>query len=164
MKRIIYLILTFTLFIVSLLPVSATNENAIAYPSLGSPQITYYDDGSYTKTTVEIIGCSSNARSTTKTIEGQKEIELYNSSDELVWVYTLIGTYKVVVGQSATCLNSTYLYTIYDSKWSMTAHDNYCSANVAYGTATFKKKVLFITTNTYNIDAELGCDVNGNLS
>ena len=126
-----------------------------------SSSITYNDDGSYFVTTVEII---SSSRATAQTVSGIKNVHLYNSSDELVWTHTIVGTFTLVKGVSVQCTNSTYSSTIYDDSWSLTAHDNYYSGNIAYGTATYKKKVLFITTNTYDVNAGLKCDVNGNFS
>lgn len=163
MKKIISFILALTFTFLFVIPVSAVDENA-QLPSNSSSQITYYDDGSYLVTTISSTELPSNARSVSKSISGHKDIQLFNSSDELVWTYSLIGHFNVVIGESASCFYSTYSYTIYDNKWSLTAHKNYCSENVAYGTATFKRKVLLITMNTYNIDAELGCDINGRLS
>lgn len=164
MRRIISFVLALTFTFLFIIPVSAADENIMQLSSENSSRITYYDDGSYTITTIEFIEQPSNVRSVSRTIEGKKIIDFYDSSDELVWTYTLIGHFNVVIGESSSCFYSTYSYTIYDSKWSLTAHNNYCSDNVAYGTATFKKKVLLITTNTYNIDAKLTCDVNGNFS
>lgn len=123
--------------------------------------VEYFDDGSYLVTT---ITQSPSLRASTYTKDGHKTVNLYNSSDELQWEYTLVGTFKVTTGISVVCTNSTYEYKIYNNSWSLTSHDNSYSGNAAYGTATFKKKVLFITTSTQDIDARLTCDVNGNLS
>lgn len=123
--------------------------------------VEYFDDGYYFVTTVTQ---SPSSRATTYTKDGHKTISLFNSSDELQWEYTLVGTFKVTTGVSAVCTNSTFEYKIYNDSWSLTAHDNSYSENAAYGTATFKKKVLFITTSTKNIDVRVLCDVYGNIS
>lgn len=122
--------------------------------------IEYYEDGSYSVTTVTQ---SPAARATTYIVTGEKVVNLYNSGDELQWTYTLIGKFTVVYGESVVCTSSTYTYEIYHSGWSLTAHDNTYRNNIAGGTATFKKKVLFITTNTIDVDVEIGCDVYGNV-
>lgn len=159
MKKLVSFLMVFILLCSLPLSINAQGNNGT--PSTNTSSIVYNSDGSYMITTIE---SSILSRATTQTITGRKNIDLYNSSDELVWTYTIIGTFNVVMGSSSVCTNSTYSYIIYDDDWSMTAHNNYCSANVAYGTATFKRKVLFITLNTCDVNAELGCDVNGNLS
>lgn len=158
MKKVVCLIIALLMLsTTTILPISSLNtQNEFLLLSTS-----YNDDGSYFVTTLENI---TTSRSTTQTITGRKNIHLYNSSDELVWTYTIIGTFSLVKGVSVQCTNSTYSSVIYDDAWSLTSHNNYCSGNIAYGTATYKKKVLFITTNTYDINAELGCDINGNLS
>lgn len=126
-----------------------------------STTIEYFDDGSYMVTTIEE---STTPRVSELTKTGSKTLNYYNPDDELVWKYVLTGKFYVVMNVSAECIESTYSYTIYDDSWSLTAHNNYCSANVAHGTATFKKKVLFITTSTQNIEETLTCDLRANLT
>lgn len=122
--------------------------------------IEYYEDGSYSITTIKQ---SPVARASTYVVTGEKIVDLYNSSDELQWTYILIGKFSVAYGESVVCTSSTFTHEIYNSGWSLTAHNNTYRNNIACGTATFKKKVLFITTNTYDVDAEIGCDVYGNV-
>ena len=97
----------------------------------------YFEDGSYMTT---IIKQSPIGRATTYNVTGEKNINLYNSSNELQWTYTLIGTYYVVEGESVVCTGSTYSSVIYDTHWSLTAHNNSYAYNMAYGTATYKKR------------------------
>ena len=121
----------------------------------------YFDDGSYLVVEVEQTP-SPIAPAFTKM--GRKHVCLYDSHDEMVWDYALVGTYKVTTGVSAFCTNSTYEYTIYDDSWSLTEHANHFSENVAYGTATFKRKILFLPITTHYLDVALTCDRNGALS
>ena len=67
-------------------------------------------------------------------------------------------------GVSATCTNATYTQTINDGYWHFSDGNAYAENNVAHGLGTFKKKVLFITLKTYNIDISVTCDAYGNLS
>lgn len=140
--------------------VSANDTDVLLLNTETNSYVEYYEDGSYTITT---ITQSSSARSSTYIVRGERIVNLYNSSDELQWTYTLIGRFSVVEGESVTCIESTYSYEIYDNSWSLTAHDNTYRNNIACGTATFKRKVLFITVNTHDIDVEIGCDRYGNV-
>lgn len=126
-----------------------------------STNVEYFEDGSYLVTTIKE---TPSSRATVYSKSGSKDITLYNSDDEIQWIYTLVGTYTVETGVSAVCTNSTFRYTIYVDKWSLTDHSNSYSGNVAYGTAVFKKKVLFITTSTQEIDAHVACDAYGVIS
>ena len=158
MKKTISIILVVLSVLVTFsLPVSANAHSTITDTN---SYIEYYEDGSYSVTT---ITQSPATRASTYVVTGEKVVDLYNSSNELQWTYTLIGKFTVVYGESVVCTSSTYTHTIYNSGWSLTAHNNTYRNNIACGTATFKKKVLFITTNTYDVDAEIGCDVYGNV-
>lgn len=137
-------------------PVECSNECYDTYT-----YTEYFEDGSYLVIRTEQ---TPSPRATTYTKTGRRYVYLHNSDDELQWEYVLVGTFKVTTGVSAVCTNSTYEYTIYNDSWSLTDHGNSYSGNVAYGTATFKKKVLFITTSTRNVDVTLTCDANGNFS
>lgn len=155
---------TTLLALLMLLQILSTTAGALDqrdYDSMETISYTeYLDDGSYIIITIEQ---SPIGRSSTYTVTGRKHVELFNSSDELQWRYTLIGTYTVVDGVSAVCTNSTYSSTIYNDKWSLTAHSNRYSGNTAYGTATYKKKVLFVTTSTQDIDIYITCDIYGSI-
>lgn len=162
MKKILAIIFTTILLISATIPAVYADIDANTLSSnYETTSITeYYEDGSYTITTIKQ---SATGRSTTYTKVGEKIVDLYNSDDELQWTYKLIGTFYVNEGVSVVCTESTYSSAIYEKSWSLTAHDNSYSNNIAYGTATYKKKVLFITTNTHNIDVSIGCDVYGNV-
>lgn len=160
MKKIISISLIILCVIATIVPTAYAEDN-FQYDSLDVVTETeYFDDGSYIVTTIRQ---TPTARASTYTKHGEKVVELFNSSDELQWTYILTGTFQVTAGVSAVCTNSTYSVEITDSNWHLTAHDNSYSGNTAYGTATIKKKVLFITTNTYDIDASVSCDADGNI-
>ena len=163
MKKILAIILTsFILTFTAIPAVYAENtaNNAMATYDTNST-IEYFEDGSYMVTTIKQ---SPTARSTTYTKVGEKIVDYYDSDNNLQWTYKLIGTFNVVEGISAVCTESTYSSEIYKSGWSLTAHNNYTSNNIAYGTATYKKKVLFITTHTQDINGSIGCDIYGNVN
>ena len=126
-----------------------------------STNIEYFEDGSYLVTTIKE---TPSSRATVYSKSGSKDVTLYNSDDEVQWIYTLIGTYTIETGVSVVCTNSTFTYTIYEDKWSLTEHSNSYSENKAYGTAIFKKKVLFITTSTQNVHGYVECDAYGVIS
>lgn len=126
----------------------------------------HFEDGSYMVTVVRqssIVKSTKSTRSATYTKVGEKIVNLYDSKDNLQWTHTVTGTFKVNEGVSAVCTNSTYSSVIYEKAWSLAEHENSYSDNIAYGTAVYKKKVLFITTNTHKVDISIGCDINGNM-
>ena len=149
--------------ITTVVAASPADVATIDTTSLGesSASVEYFEDGSYLVTTIQ---STPTPRASVYTKNGTKEVTLYNSSDEVQWIYYLVGTFTVETGVSSVCTNSTFSYTIYDNSWSLTDHSNSYSGNAAYGTAVFKRKVLFITTSTQNIDARVMCDVNGVIS
>ena len=161
MKKLLSTILAIVCLIIVIAPCVYAND-AIQYNTVEESTCTeYYEDGSYLVTTIQEYPTS---RSTTYIKTAEKVARFYNSSDELQWTYKLIGKFTVESGVSSVCTSSTYSCEIVDSSWSLTAHDNSYSGNIAYGTATLKKKVLFITTKTSYVDMEMKCDENGVIS
>ena len=155
MKKLLAFVLT-TILLTSVFVsaiYAANNADSIYSENKTTSYTEYYEDGSYTVTT---ITQSPKARSSSYTLVGSRIVDLYNNKDELQWRYTLHGTFYVVEGVSATCTESTYSSEIFDNAWSLTAHSNDYSNNIAHGTATYKKKVLFITTNTHDVNVEVG--------
>ena len=123
--------------------------------------VEYLEDGSYIVTTVRT---SPTPRAEIYSKSAAKEVTLYDEDDVIQWNYFLIGTFTIETGVSCVCTNSTYSYNIYIDKWSLTDHNNWYSGNMAYGTAVFKKKVLFITTSTQNLEGAVACDAYGVIS
>ena len=126
--------------------------------------ITYVADGSYMITAVTEQAVASSVRSTTYTKIGTAVTNYYNKDNELIFQHTLQGTFSVVEGVSATCTDVTYSYNIYDSSWKLDSASTWKDANIAYGSATFKDKVLFVTVNTVELSPRIVCDIYGNIS
>ena len=143
------------------MPVSEVVEVDIHSLTEVTKTVEYLEDGSYLVTTIKT---SPTPRAEVYSKSAAKEVVLYNSSDEIQWNYFLIGTFTIETGVSCVCTNSTYSYNIYDNSWSLTDHSNSYSGNAAYGTAVFKRKILFITTSTQNIEGAVVCDAYGVIS
>ena len=168
MKKVLLFAAVITLLSALFLPAVSAAAASPSQPEYGivSASIEYYEDGSYTVTTIAQATDAAGAKGQmgTFTRNAHKDVNHYNSSDELQWSYTIYGTFTVQEGVSSVCTSSTFSYSISAGGWSLTAHNNYYAGNTAYGTATFKKKVLFITTNTVDVNAFITCDMNGNIS
>ena len=124
-----------------------------------NPEITYNDDGSYVITTLEIIPSSR----TTNVISGKKTATAYNSNDVAQWSFTLSATFHYEKGITATCTSVSHAHSIFNSDWTISSESSSKSGNVAYGTATGKKTILFITTEEKTVDVQISCDSNGTL-
>ena len=161
MKKILAVILATLMLTLAIVPAVHAEEIAATVETYETNStIEYFEDGSYMVTTIKE---SPTARSRVYIKVGEKTVDLYNSDDVLQWTYKLIGKFKVVDGATVACTESSYTSDIYVDAWSLTAHNNYISNNMAYGTATYKKKVLFITTSTQDIEGSIACDVYGNI-
>lgn len=164
MKKVTAFIFSVALLILTISPIVQA-QNYISDDLYDTCSFTeYFEDGSYTVTTIKQSPAKAlSAYSAVYTKIGEKHVDLFSSDDELQWEYTLIGTFQVNEGVSAVCTNSTYSSKIHVSGWSLITHDNTYSNNIARGTATYKKKVLFITTNTHDVEVAIGCDKYGNV-
>lgn len=165
MKKILTVILAALMLTLAIIPAAQAEEvaNVAETYETDSTTVEYFEDGSYMVTTIKESPVTRSARSKSYVKVGVKTINLYDSDDVLQWTYELTGRFQVVEGESAVCIESSYTSNIYVKAWSLTAHNNYTRSNIAFGTATYKKKVLFITTSTQDIDASIGCDINGNV-
>ena len=167
MKKCIFSILLTFLFVVTLVP-SVFAANDIELDDQNTTEIVYLDNGSYitiTLITEDISPLSlASTDSTSFTKTGNKVVACNDKNGNLEWEYTLFAEFSVVEGISATCTSATYTQTIYANDWSFSNGNATKSGNTAYGVWTFKRKVLFVTTNTSNIDISISCDVYGNLS
>ena len=170
MKKIIMLLLVLSLTITTtVLPVFGASDDTEIISStvqLGdSTTVTYFKDGS--TITVEIVTQENNtieSRANTNTITTTKNVTYTNNNGEIEWKYVLTGTFSYTPGVSSTCTNATYSEEIYDSSWHFSNGAATRSGNTAYGVGTFKHKVLFVTTATYDIDISLTCDTYGNVN
>lgn len=165
-KRLIAIFLAF-IFIFMLTP-SVFAGDTVTMDNQSSTEIIYLDNGSYitiTLITQDISPLSlESSNSTSFTRTGRKLVTSTDKNGNLEWEYTLFAEYSVVEGVSATCTSARYSQTIYASGWSFSNGNATKSGNIAYGVGTFKRKVLFVTADTVNIDIKLSCDIYGNLS
>jgi hypothetical protein len=159
-KVLITIFLIICQLISASIPTYATSINVPEFDE--STSITYLEDGSYIVTT--ITSEPNLTRATTFTKTGNKVVSYYDGDDTLLWQYTLFGEFLVESGVSAVCTSATYTQTIYANRWSFSNGQATASGATAYGVGTFKKKVLFVTTSTVDIDISFTCDVYGNLS
>ncbi len=167
MKKRILSIFLAVLFVFALTPSVFATDNAVSNTS-NSTTITYLDDGSYIVVTLITDDISSLSLNSTQSKSfnkvGNKFATCYDKNNNLEWKYTLSAEFEVVEGVSATCTSATYSQTIYANDWSFSNGNATKSGNTAYGVGTFKRKVLFVTVDTANIDISISCDVYGNLS
>lgn len=160
MKKILSVILTVVLLVMtfSIVAVSAENEVVVSRETI------YNSDGSYTEIVITERVSNIMPRAETYTKSGSKRYNYRNSNGSILWTFTLNGTFTVRAGVSATCTNASYSTSNIASGWSLDSASTGKSANKAIGNATFKYKVLLVTTKTENISVTLSCDGNGNLS
>ena len=165
-KRIFSILLTF-LLVFALTP-SIFAANSIALDNKNTTEIMYLDNGSYITITLITKDVSTLSlaltNSTTFTKTGNKVVSCHDKKGNLEWEYTLFAEFSVVDGVSATCTSATYVQNIYANDWSFSNGNATKSGNTAYGIGIFKRKVLFVTVDTVNIDISISCDVYGNLS
>ena len=129
---------------------------------LVSENIEYFNDGSYIITRIYESLPVLNRDGTYDKI-GTKT-QFHHDDNTLSWEYTLTGYFTINPGVSCVCYNSTYSTDIYSNYWSFHDPYNYYSANIAYGEGTFKKRILFITISTIDINLSVSCDAYGNIS
>lgn len=127
-------------------------------------KIVHFDDGSYIVETFRLFPQNNYSKSSQNTTQGTKSICYYTGDNELEWEYQLVGIFTFIPGVSSNCISATRNLFIHSDKWSFSNENTYHENNVAHGKGTFKKKVLFITIKTVDIDVYITCDTNGNLS
>ena len=166
MKKIISIVLA----IVVLSSLYSISINA-ATPSIDKPNeriisetVEYYADGSSAVIIIAEEATEIGDRATAYTKSGSKTYTMRNSSGDVLWKFTVHGTFSVNAGVSATCTNTSYSTSNIASGWSLKSGSSYASSNKAIGDGTFEHKVLFIVTETKSCHVVLTCDVTGNLS
>lgn len=123
-------------------------------------QVTYYADGSYMVTTIEEVETVSLQAVTTKTTKsGIATQYYYNSSDELMWSFSVEATFEYD-GTTATATEADYSYDISSSAWSFKSASASCSGDTATATGKFVHLGLFTNTATVS----LTCSPKGVLS
>ena len=128
-----------------------------------SPIVTtveHFEDGSYIVTSItELPQGDKELFSAVKTKSGIATKKGYNSSNQLMWEFSVHGTFHYD-GRSATAIASDYSYHVYHSDWSLdSANSSYYSAT-ATATGTFKHLGLF----TQDVTVSISCDADGKLS
>ena len=163
MKKIIYSFLTIALSFLLSFSTPLTLCAATSHARIVSEIIEYYEDGSYLS--IFVTDTSPIAtRSSEFTKSGSKAYVLSNKDGVELWRFTVHGTFSVNAGVSVTCTSASHSISISESSWQNVSASSYRSNHQAIGDATFKKVLLFITTETKNCNVVLSCDVNGTLS
>lgn len=129
-----------------------------------SETVEYLEDGTRIVTVIEEDIPSAAARSTTYTKTGSRTNTALNADDEVLWTFTVRGTFTVEEGVSATCTAASYSYTTPGSGWSLKSGSATKSANKAIGNGVFVQKVLGITIRTMETTCTLTCSKTGVLS
>lgn len=167
MKKITVFFLTALVFCSMVcFPVSAESN---VETKILSTSIETFEDGSYIVTTLceEVESSISNSlspcASTYSTKSGSKTETGYSSDGDVLWTFTLRGSFTYGSGTSS-CTAATYSYTTPGSGWSLDSASTSKSGNTAYGTGEFVKKVLFITTDSRTSSLSISCSSTGTLS
>jgi len=105
---------------------------------------------------------STNNSTYTKT--GSKTQTFRNSLNEVLFSYTVNGTFRVNPGVSASCTSSTASRSINSSAWSLSSSTASRSGNRAMATGVFNRRLLGIVVETRTLNLTLTCNVNGVLS
>lgn len=152
MRKRMFSLLMACLLMVCLLPVQVLAAEQ-------EETVTYYEDGSYTVTTVEKRLTARAAG----TVTGTTTENYYSSANVLQWKAVLNATFTYT-GSSATCTSVNSLnVTIYNSAWSVGSKSTSKSGNTAYGYLTMNRQIIGGTQGV-PVTLTLTCDKNGNLS
>ena len=114
--------------------------SACAFPAFADSSVetqtdvTYFEDGSYL--TVELVVCSYSLTRATNVLSGSKTTVYRSSDDELLWDFTVHGTFQYD-GTTATATDASYSYNIYNSAWKLKSAEAYCSGNQAIAEGKF---------------------------
>lgn len=130
---------------------SINAEEPARIGSVVSQSTEYYDDGSYSITTIYQNPYTRSGRS------GSKNFDFYDSGSCL-WTLTVFGSFIYGDG-GARCTGASVDYSIADSTWQKTSTSSSYSGNTATAYGSFSKN------NGHNVSTSvsLSCDANGNL-
>lgn len=101
--------------------------------------IVYYEDGSYMIVTLVVY--KPFAARAANTISASRTVSSYNADDELLWDFTVHGTFTYD-GTTATATDASYSYNIYNSAWELKSAEAYCSGNQAIAEGKFNGGLL----------------------
>ena len=165
MKKVLSFILVLCVMLSAFAaPVNAQTLDTDSNEKIVSRTVEMLDDGYLLETVVTEEITEVTARANEYVRAGSVTRNFKNSDGDVLWSFTLRGQYDVVEGVSSVCTLAKHSYNIYDNSWSLDSASTSKSANKAIGNATFKKKVLFVTTDTKSFTLTLTCDKYGNLS
>lgn len=164
-KRIISLFITISMIFSVSVNIWAAEEAPVQRESDGATVICFEDGSKLTISPIEVIESTDGVSraSGTQMKTGTETAIFEDSSGNLKWEYTLTARFAYYSGESVACVSATYSQTIYDDAWSFSNGSTVKSGNTAYGYGTFKKKVLFVTTQSHDVDLSISCDLYGNL-
>lgn len=162
-KKLLSIVLAFTILFAATIPTYATESPTDIIHTDDGSTIIYNEDGSSFIISAPYGTETQGSRTTVRTITKHKDVTYQDSDGNLVWKYTLTGTFSFD-GSSSACTNASYTQSIYDSIWTFSDGSATKSGNVATGKGKFVSKFLFITVKTYNIDIHLTCDKYGNVT
>lgn len=162
-KRFFAIFITTILFISSVTVLHAESDLADGYlHERIVSEATYTLDGGLTLSVIVTEGINAHSlRASSYTMTGSKNYIVSDSNGEEVFCFTVTGVFDVVAGVSATCTSADYSASISDDAWKLDSATAYASGNQAVGSATFIKKVLFVTTEIESCDVTLTCDADG---
>lgn len=144
---------------------AATNTNSLSQEAgdiLVDEKVEYLADGSYITTRTY---CSSiMSKASTYNTTGRKVATYTDNTGKLLWTYTLVATFSVNPGVSATCTSCSATPSISDSSWSVVSNKPSRSGNKATATITMQRKVLGTVAQTTTKTLTITCDANGKLS
>lgn len=117
----------------------------------------YLENGDYLETVIE----ESMSRSSSKT--GTKTTTYKNASGEAMWYVSVTGTFTYT-GSSSTCTSASVAAGTYSEYWKITSKSSSYSGSTATGSATAKKYLFGVATNTITENVRLTCSSTGTLS
>lgn len=158
LKSCCLLVIVLTLFSTIFPSVHAAEEP----PILVSETVEQLGDGLYL--TISVYEFQTNTRSSSSQKSGSKVYIARDSNGNVLWKYTLRGTFTVIQGESAVCTTAVGNHEICNSNWHFNGASAYISGNQAIADAEFYKKILGIKVETKSCHLVLTCDINGNLS
>ncbi len=160
MKKFLSIILTTILLITPFsFTTSAENPEVII-----SETTEYFEDGSSITTTITQQTSNIMPLSSTYNLTGSKTKTGKDSSGNVLYKFKITGTFLVNEGVSATCTAVSCSASDCNYGWELDSSTTSKSGNTAHATGVFKKKTLFITTQTIELPISLSCDKNGVLS
>ena len=160
-KKIMKKILTTFLCIICFFTISLTAYAQVPEPSAQIQQnIEYLENGDYVITTLEEENTLSFARSTA-TKSGKRTTKYYNNSNQLLWTFTLSGTFSYNQ-KTATCTKTSCSFSSTTSTWTAASKSATKSGATATGKITAKHTVDGKSSTTSRT-ITLSCKPNGTL-